>query len=214
MPSTSDNFNLIVHYKPFIIIWDSHGCLPQMNYLILIMGIMLTIWPWIKLQDSHRCIEAKCILVPIFGACQCWVELFFSLQLSFGFPTPPFPLASFTASQLSLFLQFLFVPRVLRAICCSPAANLRARVEGGWGGGGGEGGRAGGRGGEVQHPCHEGCLLPSDQKTLETVTIFSMGIPWRYPGNTADDKGSPAVSINSLAVLRSVSVVCLDLHCG
>ena len=52
---------------------------------------------------------------------------------------------------------------MLRAVRCPPTAFLRAGVEGGCGGGGGEGGRAGGRGGEVQHPRHEGCLLPLDR---------------------------------------------------
>ena len=61
------------------------------------------------------------------------------------------------------FLPSLFVPRMLRAVRCPPTAFLRAGVEGGRGGGGGEGGRAGGRGGEVQHPRHEGCLLPLDR---------------------------------------------------
>ena len=84
------------------------------------------------------------------------------------------------------FLPSLFVPRMLRAVRCPPTAFLRAGVEGGCGGGGGEGGRAGGRGGEVQHPRHEGCLLPLDQngqckKESTSVHTYLGAIPGTLP---------------------------------
>ena len=105
------------------------------------------------------------------------------------------------------FSPSLFVPRMLRAVRCPPAGV-------GGGGGGGEGCRTGGRGGEVQHPRHEGRLLPSDQNSQYKRNLLFKSIPWCYAGNTANDEGSPAVCINSLAVLRPISVVCLNLHRG